>query len=104
MKTLKTIQLGSNSKIRGTLPKGLGRLTVLEHLAVSRNQMTGQLPEKLCTITSLRHIFMGFNELEGYLPSCIDQLVNLETLFVRQRRSANIAKDYVTKYLAHIRF
>jgi hypothetical protein len=82
--TLRTLQFGSNHKIRGSLPPRLDRLERLTHLAVPRNQMTGALPEELCAILTLQELFLGFNEFDGAIPECIGELANLETLFVRQ--------------------
>ena len=82
LSTLAVLQMSSNYGVQAQLPKGISRLTDLEHIAVSRNLLTGEFPEELCEIPSLKHIFLGFNELEGNIPDCIDGLVNLETLFV----------------------
>ena len=87
------IRLNTNG-LRGTLPRELGSLEKLGHLAVSGecpissgdpvectgNALTGEIPRELGDLASLRALDLRFNELSGPIPVELGNLANLEEL------------------------
>lgn len=63
----------------GGIPAGLGRITNLEYLNFSSNQMWGSIPDSLFNCTKLEYIsFRGNNWLTGPIPQGIGRLTKLK--------------------------
>lgn len=65
-------------QLSGALPSEISRLTHLEELSISQNQVT-MLPTELGLLTSLFMLELASNDIEGKLPD-LTGLVRLESL------------------------
>ncbi|ANM63870.1 meristematic receptor-like kinase [Arabidopsis thaliana] len=65
------------SKIRGTLPSELSKLTKLRKMDISGNSVSGHIPETLGNISSLIHLDLSQNKLTGEIPISISDLESL---------------------------
>ena len=72
----------------GTLPAALGRLSHLQHLDLSNNELTGPLPPELGQLAQLQVLGLIGNQLTGPLPPELGQLARLESL--------NLARNQLT--------
>ena len=72
----------TNTLLQGTIPSDIGKLSLLQKLALASNRFTGSLPEELCDLVYLTDLYFGFNQIIGNIPSCIGQLSNMLILFV----------------------
>ncbi|KAL8513147.1 hypothetical protein ACS0TY_019363 [Phlomoides rotata] len=94
----------SNCKIKGTIPDGIGNLSNLIKLDLSKNNLSGiiphtfkylhkiqgldlhnnnlggPIPEGLCDIGSWYTINLGQNQLSGPIPECFGNLISLRFL------------------------
>jgi hypothetical protein len=68
--------------LTGTLPPELGRLTELQVLAMSNNQLHGTLPVEIANVAAMRDFGVGNNQLTGHLPDGLWQLTKLTGLSV----------------------
>ena len=68
------------TNLDGTIPKELGYLSNLEHLALYGNILKGSIPSELQLLTNLRELTLYDNALTGSIPSWIDQLTLLQVL------------------------
>jgi Leucine-rich repeat (LRR) protein len=77
---LNTLYLDCNN-IEGKIPRGLGRLELLEYFNLSGNQLVGELDQRSLTkLTTLRILNLSFNGLSGELPDCFDSITKLQEL------------------------
>jgi hypothetical protein len=77
---LNTLYLDSNN-IEGKIPRGIGRLELLEYCNLSGNRFVGELDEKSLTkLTTLRILNLSSNGLTGELPDCFDSITKLQEL------------------------
>lgn len=72
-----------NDNVKGKLPSDIGKLSLLNRIAFSQNQLTGPIPDSICDAVFLEQIYMRYNSLSGRIPSCIGSLKSLEILQVR---------------------
>ena len=70
----------SFNRLKGDLPRELGKLSKLEKLHLSRNSLTGEIPAELGKLSSLKMLNLRSNWLVGEIPSELGKLSNLETL------------------------
>mmetsp|Transcript_66701 Transcript_66701/g.100532 ORF Transcript_66701/g.100532 Transcript_66701/m.100532 type:complete len:683 (+) Transcript_66701:148-2196(+) len=78
--SLDRVFLNSNERIGGTLPASLGRLTNLERLHLTVNQVRGSIPMEFGALTNLEHLALGRNDITGTLPSSLAALSQLRVL------------------------
>lgn len=71
------------SKISGSIPTELGRLTNLDTLLLWKGTLTGTLPTEMGQLTKLSFLNLKGNQLEGTLPSEIGNLQELNTFDIR---------------------
>ena len=57
-----------------------GRLTELEYLTLSDNQLTGTIPAELGNLSKLVELWLRYNQLTGTVPPELGELVNIRTL------------------------
>lgn len=88
----------SHNKLTGSLPAEIRKLTNLETLDASSNQMTG-IPAEIGQLSKLRVANFANNSLTG-LPLEIGNLKKLETLDLRG--NLNISKNDINKIQAQI--
>ncbi|CAB9498138.1 Leucine Rich Repeat [Seminavis robusta] len=82
LSTLKTLSLGYNQEIRGTISSHIGQLRSLEGLHMTMLQDAGQIPSEVGLLTALRHIGLKENNHQGHIPTELWLLTNLEQLFM----------------------
>ena len=66
-----------NKALNGSVPAQLSRLTNLEALYLTFNQLTGPIPVELGGLTSLTHLGLFNNQLTGTIPPELSRLSNL---------------------------
>ncbi len=66
--------------VAGPIPSSLGRLTGLQILDLSDNELTGEIPSSMSGLTSLETLDLNDNKLDGEIPSWLGNLTNLSTL------------------------
>ncbi|KAG6655530.1 hypothetical protein CIPAW_05G223100 [Carya illinoinensis] len=76
------IFLLDNCKIKGNIPKDIGKFNNLYILALYRNKLTGSLPATLGKLYNLQDLFLDHNRLEGLVPSSICHLKSLFKLYL----------------------
>ncbi|XP_076937477.1 receptor-like protein EIX1 [Bidens hawaiensis] len=95
----------SNASIHGLLPTGLWKMSMLDELNLSHNNLggsltnlrfseytgylllhdnffNGSLPRSLCQSARLRHLDVSSNRLSGNIPDCVENLQNLTMLIL----------------------
>jgi len=70
------------NQVGGPLPPELGNLSRLEWLILSQNQITGTLPASLGQLAGLEQLNLGYNQLQGPLPAELGQLKALKSLYL----------------------
>ncbi|XP_073155656.1 uncharacterized protein [Henckelia pumila] len=79
---LQMLYIGYN-KLTGTIPEGIGNLNNLLFLDLSYNDLSGYIPEKIFNISTLRSIVVSSNKLLGHLPSILNHgLPDLEVFYL----------------------
>ena len=91
---LKRLFLRDN-RISGTLEPGMfARLTALEQLTLTSNQLSGSIPPTLSEAPQLRSLSVADNKIEGTLPSSISGMEHLHTLHLQYNEGmTSIAMD-----------
>ncbi|CAB9507787.1 Leucine Rich Repeat [Seminavis robusta] len=80
--TLKTLSLGWNPKLGGTMDSHIGQLTALEGLFLNRNDLSGMIPSEIGLLSNLHVVSLGGNNLEGYIPEELWRLTKLVAFIV----------------------
>ena len=77
----RVIQLRLQNKgLNGTIPASLGKLSKLEALFLTFNQLTGSIPADLGSLTDLWQLFLNDNQLTGAIPVELSELTRLTSL------------------------
>ena len=66
--------------LRGVIPPEIGKLTMLEILGFTSNDLSGPIPPELGQLTNLKKLYIGGNLLSGGIPPELGALKNLEIL------------------------
>ena len=66
----------------GKIPGNLGKLTALEHLDLSINELHREIPAELGGLTNLESLDLQVNNLTGEIPASLGRLQNLEKLYL----------------------
>ena len=77
-----SLSLASNSKVTGSIPSEIGKLTNLTYVTLLGNQLTGSIPPEVGNLTSLIKLNLGTNQLTGSIPPEIGKLTNLTHLML----------------------
>lgn len=86
------------NNITGTIPEEICKLTSLEWLYLSNNQLEGQIPENIGNLVNMRHMHLWDNKLTGSIPESIwTGMSKLEHLLLKDNEltggpSSNIGK------------
>lgn len=86
------------NNITGTIPEEICKLTSLEWLYLSNNQLEGQIPENIGNLVNMRHMHLWDNKLTGSIPESIwTGMSKLEHLLLQHNEltggpSSNIGK------------
>ncbi len=66
----------------GKIPSNLGKLTALEHLDLSINDLNLEIPAELGGLTNLVFLDLHVNNLTGEIPASLGRLQKLEKLYL----------------------
>ncbi|KAG6655531.1 hypothetical protein CIPAW_05G223200 [Carya illinoinensis] len=95
-----------NCKIKGNIPKVIGKFNNLNTLALDNNELTGSLPTTLGELYKLQVLDLSRNQLSGGIPSFfLKDMVNLS--LARNQLEGSIPESFgkmvslVTLYLSH---
>ena len=66
----------------GKIPGNLGKLTALEHLDLSINELHREIPPELGGLTNLEFLDLQVNNLTGEIPASLGRLQNLKKLYL----------------------
>ena len=69
-----------NSGLRGPIPKDIVRLTELELLDLSRNDLSDRIPQELSKLAALEILDLSHNNLTGRIPQNLGRLTMLKEL------------------------
>ncbi|KAK1371877.1 receptor kinase-like protein Xa21 [Heracleum sosnowskyi] len=72
------------SKIRGSIPIGVGNLSGLTYLGLDQNELTGPIPSTIGRLHNLEVLYLEQNKLKGHIPDDLCALKNLGDLYVSQ--------------------
>ncbi|XP_057466282.1 receptor-like protein kinase 7 [Actinidia eriantha] len=67
----------TNCSIEGTIPEGIGNLTLLQNLELSDNYLFGKIPQRITELKNLWQLELYNNELTGKFPVGFGNLTNL---------------------------
>ncbi|KAG6714744.1 hypothetical protein I3842_05G217000 [Carya illinoinensis] len=77
---LNTLAL-DNNELTGSLPTTLGELYKLQGLYLYENKLEGPMPSSICHLKSLFLLYLNNNKLSGHIPTCINNLTSLRELY-----------------------
>ncbi|KAI8937317.1 hypothetical protein NX059_006524 [Plenodomus lindquistii] len=83
------------------LPVGLGRLSLLSKLNLSRNKLSMEVFEVVSRIHGIRELKLAENDLQGDLPTSICNLLELEVLDVQSNKITSLPGEL--GQLTHLR-
>lgn len=83
---LKTLSMGLNNDLRGTVSSLIGQLTDLEFIAMYRLETPGTIPTQIGLLTNLRGLGLNDNKLYGSIPTELHLLTDLQTLILSRNR------------------
>ena len=64
----------------------MGRLSNLQRLSLSQNQLTGPIPTELGRLSNLQWLLLGGNQFTGQIPMELSNLANLVALYLSQNQ------------------
>ncbi|KAG6624670.1 hypothetical protein CIPAW_16G044300, partial [Carya illinoinensis] len=79
--TLRLLGLGQ-SRISGSIPRGLGNLINLEWMEIGKNTISGNIPSEISYLVKLRILDLYTNNLSGNIPSSLGNLTLLIKLYL----------------------
>ncbi|GKV33510.1 hypothetical protein SLEP1_g42015 [Rubroshorea leprosula] len=68
----------ANCSLEGNIPAGIGDLTELVNLELSKNNLSGEIPAEIGKLRNLWQLELFSNSLTGKLPTELGNLTNLE--------------------------
>ncbi len=84
----------SFNNLQGSIPPEIGNLTRLITLYLDSNYLTSTIPTQLSKLTRLQELHLNSNELTGNIPSELSNLRNLEILRLNQNNlTGNIPSE-----------
>lgn len=96
---LHTMDLHGN--VLRELPAGMGRLSLLSKLNLSRNKLRNDVFDIVSRIHGIRELKLAENDLQGDLPASICRLLELEVLDVQSNKITDIPGEM--GHLTHLR-
>ncbi|XP_058076058.1 receptor-like protein EIX1 isoform X2 [Magnolia sinica] len=79
LSSLQSLDLSWN-QLNGSIPAALGGLSSLQSLDLSRNQLNGNIPAALGGLSSLQSIDLSRIQLNGNIPAALGRLSSLQSL------------------------
>ena len=82
------LSAGNNvdSRLGGTFPPELGRLTLLEYISLNNHEISGTIPTQIGLLSLLTVFDLEGNRFSGTLPATIGQLGQLNNLYMAFNR------------------
>ncbi|GJP59352.1 hypothetical protein CLOP_g10905 [Closterium sp. NIES-67] len=74
------------TRLTGSIPRGLSRLSRLVYLNLDGNRLTGEIPRELSGLRNLVSLEMGGNRLTGSIPPTLAEIKRLTTLHLENNR------------------
>jgi len=96
LSNLNTLYL-SHNQIKGSIPLSIGNLTGVGNLDLSYNQLSGSIPDTLRNLQNLANLHLNNNYLIGTIPNNLGNLMRLDTLdFSNNELSGDLPSCYDT--------
>lgn len=70
------------NNLKGSMPKELFKMELLEILAISENEIGGKIDTELGKLTNLRELYCYGNKVTGEIPSEIGKLTKMQIMTV----------------------
>jgi Leucine-rich repeat (LRR) protein len=80
LQNLATLQLSWNTRLRGTLPSEIGRLTAMRTLEMGDTGISGKLPAEIGNLTMLEEVYLSGSSISGTIPAILGRLTSLVEL------------------------
>ena len=61
-------------RLKGKIPKEIGKLINLQNLNLHNNQLTGEIPKEIGKLMNLKYLYLNNNQLTGEIPKEIKQM------------------------------
>ncbi|GKC70719.1 leucine-rich repeat protein [Tanacetum coccineum] len=93
-----------HNQLNGSLPESIGRLSLLKGLYLSQNKIIGRLPDSIGQLSMLKELYLSNNQMNGSLPNSLGQLSKLEDLdFSSNFLTGVITETHFVK-LVHLKY
>ena len=90
------------TRLSGTLPTELGRLTGLHTLRLSSNSISGSIPTQAGLLTRLEELDLYDNPLEGDMPAELAALINLRLLYLPNEQLRPLRMHYCGQRMPNV--
>ncbi|CAI6006906.1 unnamed protein product, partial [Closterium sp. NIES-64] len=90
----------SYNTLSGSIPEAIGDLAALSHLSLEENKITGAIPSSIFRLSNLTLLNLGTNKLEGTIPSAIFHLTKLALLELRWNQISGSIPAAISKLVA----
>jgi len=77
--SLEVLLLNDNI-LTGSIPSGVGELTLLQYLSIGQNNLSSTIPSVIGELSSMIGLYLTSNALSGTIPSELGQLTDLDYL------------------------
>jgi WD40 repeat protein/Leucine-rich repeat (LRR) protein len=91
----------SHNQLSGS-PKSLGELSNLQELNLSENQLSGSIPESLGELSNLQELNLSENQLSGSIPESLGELSNLQELNLSENQLSGSISESLGKSLGKL--
>ncbi|KAK8706304.1 hypothetical protein V6N13_049875 [Hibiscus sabdariffa] len=71
-----------DNKLTRSIPTAIGGLKMLQRLYLSNNKLEGSIPSELCHLNKLAFLSLTSNKLSGPIPACLGNLTSLRNLLL----------------------
>ncbi|KAL5771680.1 hypothetical protein ACOSP7_015834 [Xanthoceras sorbifolium] len=87
-----------NMGLSGVIDEDIGKLTSLEILDLSDNNIHGSIPDEIGNLTELTILDLSGNQLSGPIPNSLGNLTNLQTLSLK----LNLLSGRIPQYFGNL--
>ncbi|KAL3365637.1 hypothetical protein AABB24_010654, partial [Solanum stoloniferum] len=85
-------------KLKGMIPREIGKLTGLTKMSLSNNEFTGCIPNTIQGMLSLQELYLDKNKIEGPIPDDMCSLQNLGALDLSQNKFSGSVPPCLGKF------